>query len=863
MRLSSPLLVLACCTALPAAERIVPLGDLDLSAMSSGWGRPTKDRSVAGKPLRIAGTAFTTGVGTHAASRMVIDVKGATRFTAKVGVDEGVGTGKGTVAFTVTVDGQERFRSGVMQVGDAAKAVDVPLAGAGQIILSVDDGGDGTTKDHADWAEAAFTVDGETPAPGLDPRIITIGAGPAAWRLVAGADGRLYQVGMGDRLAKAIPPDPPRDQELHPAWGNGFFGEPALQIVHADGNTSTDLMYVRHATEALGADATRTRIELKDRHYPVAVTLVYTVRSGLDVVEQHAEIRHDEAAPVLLERFASASLHVQTGEHWLTQFHGHFMDEMNLVEERLTPGVKLLASTQGTRAHIERHPCFLLSLDGPAQEDTGRVLAGSLAWPGNYALSFDCDRNRNVQVVAGMNPAGSRYRLAPGTVFTTPTMVWAWSATGAGQASRNLHRWARRHAMRDGDATRPVLLNNWEATFFDFDEARITGLFDGAKELGVDLFLLDDGWFGNKHPRDNAKAGLGDWQVMTKKLPRGLSHLADEAQKRGVQFGIWLEPEMVNPASVLFEQHPDWALGQPHREPILNRTQRVLDLCRPAVQDFCWSVIDNTLRPNPGIRYVKWDCNSVISQPGSTWLKPDEQQHLFIDYHRALLALMERMAKEFPQVQTMLCASGGSRVDYGSMRSFHSFWASDNTDALKRIYIQWGYGHFFPAQAICAHVTHMGRRPIKFSFDVAMSAALGVDMDVAKMTDDEKRFARSAIVCYKERIQPVTLRGDLWRLVSPYQGPRAALSHVLPDRSKAVVFVLQVKDGGADAVRLKGLDPAKRYRLREINLADGAVPGLREHGRLIDGATLMRDGIIPACTKSCDSAVVEVVEEKA
>jgi alpha-galactosidase len=440
-------------------------------------------------------------------------------------------------------------------------------------------------------------------------------------------------------------------------------------------------------------------------------------------------------------------------------------------------------------------------------------------------------------------------------------MLWTWSGAGKGQVSRNFHRWARRYAIRDGDKPRPVLLNNWEATYFDFDEKKIVSLFDGAKELGVDLFLLDDGWFGNKYPRDSDRAGLGDWEVNRKKLPHGLGYLARQAKARGIGFGIWIEPEMVNPKSELFEAHPDWAIQQPHRELQFGRNQLVLDLSRPAVRDFVWGVVDRTLGSDPGIGYVKWDANRYLTQPGSTYLGPDAQQHLTIDYQWALRDIMRKMAEKYPNVIAMLCSGGSGRVDYGSLRYFHTFWPSDNTDPLQRIYIQWGFSHIFPASTISAHVTDKGNRPVKFALDVAMTGALGVDRDVSKMTPEERAAVKAGIEVYRERIRDVVMQGDLYRLESPYGRRRAALDYVSADRDRAIVFIYQLGETAMGPVRPRGLDPAKRYRVRELNLHPGARSRLSLDGKVVDGAALMQNGISSPLEHAVESAVIELVAE--
>jgi alpha-galactosidase len=700
---------------------------------------------------------------------------------------------------------------------------------------------------------------------GADSRVISVATGRSKLTMFVAADGRLYQLGYGAAGDSAIPNrQPTRPNEFYPPAGDGFIFEPALQVTHADGNTSTDLAYVRHAVTAIDDNVTLLRIELKDRFYPFFVTLCLRAFRAEDVIEQWVEIRNEETGPATLYRFASSGLVMpKADDYWLTHFHGDWAKEAQLVEERLTSGIKVLDSKIGVRAHQYRTPSFMLAVGQPASEEKGEVFGGSLEWSGSFQFALEVDPWNRVRALGGINPFGSQYRLAAGMVFVTPAILWSRSGEGKGELSRNFHRWARRYGIRDGDKPRPVLLNNWEATRFNFDEARIVALFDGAKELGAETFLLDDGWFGNRHPRDNDKAGLGDWQVNTNKLPHGLSYLVEQAGKRGVNFGIWLEPEMVNPVSDLFEQHPDWAIGQPHRAVILHRNQRVLDLSRPAVREFAWKVIDDTMGSAPGISYVKWDCNCFVTQPGSSWLKPEEQSHLLIDYQRSLYDVMGRMATNHPGVMEMLCSGGGGRVDYGALKYFHSFWASDNTDPARRVFIQWGFGHFFPASSIAAHVTRMGKRPLKFAFDVAFSGALGMDLDVGKLTPEERKFAAAAAGLYKERLRGVVQQGDLYRLESPYDGPRAALDYVTANRSQAVLFVYQLKDGEAKAVKPRGLDPKRSYRLREANLPEGAASQLTANGQVFEGAGLMRDGFQPPCQKEYTSAVIELVAEAA
>ncbi len=704
----------------------------------------------------------------------------------------------------------------------------------------------------------------EVVIPSTNSSLVRITTAHSALTLWAASDGRLYQLGFGGPDASVAIPEraPARELEFYPPSGDGFILEPALQATHSDGNTSTDLIYVKHSMTALDTNVNLIRIELLDRFYPFSVSLFFKAYQAEDVIEQWTEIRQDEGRPVTLFRFASSGPLMPRAEgYWLTHFHGDWADEAQWVEERLTSGIKVLDSKIGVRAHQYRTPSFMVSLDGEAREDSGKVLGGSLEWSGSFQFAFEVDMKNRLRALSGINPFGSQYRLIPGQTFRTPGMLWSWSEEGKGQVSRNFHRWARRYGMRDGDKPRPVLLNNWEATGFNFDEARIVALFDGARALGADTFLLDDGWFGNRHARNNDQAGLGDWQVNTNKLPHGLSYLADEAKKRGVNFGIWLEPEMVNPISDLFEQHPDWAIGQRHREPILGRNQRVLDLSRPEVREFTWKVIDDTLAPNPGITYVKWDCNCYVTQPGSTWLGPAEQSHLLIDYQQSLYEIMGRFATNYPQVTAMLCSGGAGRLDYGALKYFHSFWPSDNTDPARRVFIQWGFSHFFPAGAMAAHVTRMGKRPLKFALDVAMSGALGLDMDVGKLTLEERKTVAAAVALYKSKLREVVLQGDLYRLESPYAGPRAALNFVSEEQRRAVLFIYQLKAGGDEPVKPRGLDPQRHYVLHEVNLPSGARPELAAEGKSIDGASLMRDGVVSPCHSEFTSAVIELAED--
>ena len=844
------LIALSVCAASPVLAGTVWLSSLDLSQMTAGWSVPKADREITGQPIVIAKEQFAHGVGTHAASNFRVDLGGqATRFTAQVGVDDSAGA-QGSVEFIVSGDGKILWQSGLMTGGQPAKSVDVDLTGVKTLDLRVTDGGDGSSNDHADWADAKIVMeDGAAKPVALAPyEIFNLHTRTFELDFQVGDDGRLYQraVGAADANGQLL-----RSSEAYPQAGDGYIWEPALQIVHADGNTSTDLQY-EHLTRSHDETGRElVRIYLHDPAYPVEVVLCFRIDADRDVIEQWTEITHHESAPITLEHMASSALLLSTNTTVsLTHFFGDWAKEMLApITEPITPGTKILDSKTGVRADQYNNPSFVLSLDGPPQENTGRVLAGSLEWSGSFQFAFD-DNGEGIRALGGVNPFASAYHLNPGETFTTPKMIWVWSTNGLGDMSRKLHRWARDYGIRDGHKARSVLLNNWEATGFDFDFNRIVDLYDPAKALGVELFLLDDGWFGNKHPRVSDNAGLGDWQPNKSRLPDGLAPLAAEAVKRGLRFGIWMEPEMVNPKSELFEQHPDWVIAQPKRPLELQRNQLVLDLTHPEVQAFEWQSIQNILSV-PDISFAKWDCNRYLTQPGSSYLAPDQQSELWIDYVNALYALMDKTGKTFPDTELMLCSGGGGRVDYGALKYFHEFWPSDNTDPTMRVPMQWDYSYFYPPMAMASHVTHWGNRPMHFACSVAMSARFGMDLDLNKLSAADKAVCAGAISAYKE-IRDVTTVGDLYRLEDPHTSYRGAINFVSPDQARAVVFTFQLQDGAVTPVHPQGLDPAKKYTIHELNPAPGraAIP---QEGQTLTGEEIMRDGITPSCSKAVEA----------
>lgn len=677
------------------------------------------------------------------------------------------------------------------------------------------------------------------PAPGFAP--IRIETTHVALVFTVGADGSLYQSWLGPRLADTAEyaAGPAPRHEAFIGAGLSDLAEPAITVTHADGNPSLDLRYVRH--EVTGNE---TVIYLKDSVYPFTVALHFKTFADQDVTETWTEIRHSEKKVVTIEEVASSVLHFDGPGYHLTEFHGGYASEMQMEESPLENGVRILDSKLGTRPDMYQAPFFMLSLDGPAREENGPVLAGTLAWTGNFRFLFDVDERHSLRVVSGINPYRSPVTLEPGRAFTTPPFIFTYTTNGKGQASRNLHHWAARYGIMDGDQPRLTPLNNWEATHTGFDEQKLVGLFDGAVRLGLDLFLLDDGWFGDKYPRDNDKAGLGDWMENPRKLPDGLGYLVREADKKGLRFGIWLEPEMVNPASELYHAHPDWILRLPNRPEQYQRNQLVLDLCNPAVQEYVYHVVHDLLQRDTGIAYIKWDCNRPMTDAWSPFLG-EHQGSLYIDYTHGFYNVLARLRKEYPHLPMMLCAGGGGRTDYGALRYFTEFWPSDNTDALERVFIQWGYSCFFPAFSICAHVTSMGRESLKFRTDVAMMDKLGYDIQVDRLTPEELTFSANAVRTYR-RLSPLIGWGDLYRLVSPYEEHRAALMYVDSTRTHAVVFAYTLQTRHQEffyRVPLRGLDPSGRYRVKEINLAPGTHSVNPDDDKVFSGDFLMKAGL--------------------
>lgn len=636
--------------------------------------------------------------------------------------------------------------------------------------------------------------------------------------------------------------------------------EPAIAVTHADGNKSLELKYVNFSTNKISDDVSLISINLKDSVYDFGVTLNYQTYYNEDVVEQWTVITPHEKGDVVLNKYASANLYLQAGGYWLRHYHGEWAQEMRPEEEQLNHGIKTLDTKLGTRADLFQPTVFMVSLDKNSTEDDGDVLAANLEWSGNYRMDFEVDPTNNLRLIAGINNYAGDYVLKPGAVFTTPRFVYTLSHNGKGEASRNLQNWAREYQIKNGEGPRLTLLNNWESTYFDFDEHKLAGIIKDAKTLGVDLFLLDDGWFGNKYPRNNDHAGLGDWQPNETKLPDGIAYLTKAASENGIKFGIWVEPEMVNPKSELYEQHPDWVVKQPQRPEFYMRNQLVLDLSNPKVQEFVFNTVNGLFSKNPDLAYIKWDCNSLIYNAYSAYEK--NQSNFYTDYVLGLYKVLDKLKAKYPKVPMMLCSGGGGRVDYGALKYFTEYWPSDNTEPLERIFIQWEYSYFYPALASSNHVTDWGKEPIKFRVDVAMMGKLGFDIVVSKLKPDELAFCRQAVKTYKDFSEAIW-HGDQYRLQDPWTNDVASLVYIDKNKNSAIMFNYLVNNryaaGSKLPIRLKGLDPNKNYVINEINLYPGTHSSLAEG--TFSGSFLMNVGINPDVREGRTSVVIAVVEK--
>lgn len=657
----------------------------------------------------------------------------------------------------------------------------------------------------------------------------------------------------------------------YPTFGQSDMVQlPALQVVHTDGQL---VLYptVDQVSALKEGNGTVTTITMTDKKYPVTVKVFYKTYSSCDVIETWTEISHREKKAIRLQRFDSGHLAFPQGNAWMMHYHGDWSAEFYPTTEPITQGVKTIRNSDGDRnAHIDA-PEIMISLDGKPQENAGKVIGAALCWSGNFELRLNTTLNKQHHFFAGISPQASEYILEPGETFTTPRLALCMSNEGLGGVSRNFHRWARHEGwLHQGDKTREILLNSWEGVVFNVNEKGMFQMMEDIKEMGGELFVMDDGWFGDKYQRNDDKSTLGDWMVDRKKLPGGIKPLVDKAKSLGIHFGIWIEPESANTISEFYEKHPDWVLQEKGRELKQGRggTQVLLDMCNPKVQDFVFKLVDNLMTENPDIAYIKWDANCSLQNYGSTYLPAQKQSHIYIEYHRGLLKTLERIRAKYPRLVIQDCSSGGGRVNYGLLPYFEEFWPSDNNDPFQRVFIQWGTSYFFPSNAMAQHIAHSpywntGRTsPIKYRTDVAMSGRLGIELQPANMTPEEREQTKRAISDYK-RIRDIVQLGNLYRLVSPYEENLSSFLYTNDSKDRVVLFAHRVKylyNMVIPRVRLAGLDASKNYRIKEVNVKINEKPCYLD-GKVVSGRLLMEAGLNIPLEKDYASRVFELTAE--
>jgi len=658
--------------------------------------------------------------------------------------------------------------------------------------------------------------------------------------------------------------------ETYPAFGSPrgqpgcFLGntQGGLQVRHADGDISVD--WVCQGVEKPATN--HVALTLADRAHPAFRAVQHFVaHADCDVFETWVELSHDEPSAVALSRMGSFCLEAAgLGERFhLLSLSGLWANEANAIEDELPRGREVtLGSRMGVHDSWENAPGFFLSVgDAPASEESGRVLAGALCWCGAWEIRFRHEWSHELRICAGAATPGGPYILEPGRALKLPAFVFSWSEQGKGPASRALHHWARGRMPHKGP--RQIVLNSWEGIRFNVSEQKLISMMDGAKALGAECFVIDDGWFGRgDFARNEADRGLGDWFPDPAKLPNGLAPLAAAAKARGLALGLWFEPEMATMESELVRDHPDWVLHEEGR-PIRRQrggAQVLLDMANPAVRDALFERIDAVIRSIPGLAYIKWDANADIANPpnANTWF----------DYAAGVEELAARLRAAHPRIVFQACSSGGGRASLGALEWADEVWPSDNTCAQQRVFIQYGWSLFLPACALAAHVTAVPNKQtrrtasLKYRFDVAFTGRLGFELMPDALTPEEVDFARRCVADYK-RLRPLVQGGDLYRLVTPREGAYAALLYVSPDRRRALVAVFglsrSANDGRLAPLRLSGLDPALRYRIREINLPD---PDRGHHtafsGKTLGGSALATAGLPFDLGAGDDSFVLEL-----
>ena len=618
-------------------------------------------------------------------------------------------------------------------------------------------------------------------------------------------------------------------RQEYPSHGSTDFRRPAVELRQPNGSRITSFVYHSHtvapgkpALDGLPAtyceqdsEAETLTIRLRDELLNVSAYLNYTLFAGHPALARSARIVNEGGLELHLTHAMSLSLDLPDMEYELLHFSGAWGRERHLKVRKLEQGVQSVESLRGHSSH-NHNPFVMLRRPG-TDEDQGEVLGFSLVYSGNFLAQAEVDTWDTIRITLGINPFGFDWKLEPGEGFQTPEAVAVYSHQGMGAMSRTFHTLYRSRLARGEwrDRPRPILINNWEATYFNFDEDKLVSIAQAAKRDGVELFVLDDGWFG---ARRSDRAGLGDWIANPELLPQGISGLAERVEALGMKFGLWFEPEMVNRDSDLYRAHPDWLLQTPGRTPSHGRNQFVLDFSRPEVVDRVHAMMADILS-GAKVSYVKWDMNRSITEAYSTALPPDRQGEVFHRYILGVYDLYERLTSAFPHVLFESCASGGGRFDPGMLYYAPQAWTSDDSDAAERLKIQYGTSFCYPVVSMGAHVSavpnHQVNRatPLSTRANVAYFGTFGYELDLNRLTSEEREQVRAQIAFMKEH-RAVIQFGDFYRLLSPFQGNYTAWMAVSPDRRTALVGwykTLNEVNGPFRRLRLRGLDPALCY----------------------------------------------------
>ncbi len=628
----------------------------------------------------------------------------------------------------------------------------------------------------------------------------------------------------------------------YPCEGTGDFRISAFAVRNPDGNNSTDLRYVSHkiyngkpAIEGLPslyvedeADAQTLEILTRDDVTGIEAVLYYTVFEKLGAMTRSVKVINNSDKAAEIERIYSTSVDFQTSNYEMITLYGKWGKERNIARRAIAHGIQSVSSKRGSSGHSQNP--FGAIVSSGATEDYGEAYGFNLIYSSNFSFDVEVDQNSGTRVLLGINPDGFGWKLEPGGHFCSPEAVMVYSNSGIGEMSRIFHRLYRKHLIRGKwkDIKRPLLINNWEATGMDFDGDKIVSFAKKAAELGVDMIVMDDGWFGNRF--DDRRA-LGDWYVNEEKLGGTLKQLVERINALGLKFGIWFEPEMISRDSDLYRAHPDWCIHVPNREKSIARYQYVIDFSRQDVRDYIFDRMYAVLS-SCKVDYVKWDFNRNLSEIGSAAYPADKQKEIAHRFVLGTYEVMDRLTKAFPDMLMENCSGGGGRFDPGMLSFSPQIWTSDNTDPIERLSIQFGTSMCYPASTMGAHVSASRRAGYETKGDVALWGSFGYELDPNKFTENEVETVKKQVAEYHKYYDVIHF-GDLYRLISPFENHfRAAWMFVSEDKTEALVtnVVMRRSEENTFYLRLKGLDPDKYYTDEET-------------GEIYSGALLMNAGL--------------------